>query len=35
MMDDNTIVSLEQAIHGYLEWMAVNGYARSTQQSYC
>ncbi len=33
MMDD-TIVSLEQAIYGYLEWMAVNGYARSTQQSY-
>ena len=33
-MIDEMIVSLEQAIQGYLEWMAVNGYAKSTQQSY-
>ena len=26
---DDTIVSLEQAIYGYLEWMAVNGHPTS------
>ncbi|MGA6926708.1 MAG: tyrosine-type recombinase/integrase [Desulfosarcina sp.] len=31
MMDD-TLIALEQAIQDYLEWMAVNGYAKSTQQ---
>ncbi len=33
-MMDETIVSLEQAIQDYLEWMAVNGYAQRTQQNY-
>jgi len=31
MMDD-TLIALDQAIQDYLEWMAVNGYAKSTQQ---
>jgi len=29
---DETIVALDNAIEDYLEWMVVNGYARSTQQ---
>ena len=33
-MMDETIVSLEQAIQDYLEWMAVNGYAQRAQQNY-
>ena len=31
---DETSVALEQAIQDYLEWMAVNGYSKRTQQSY-
>ena len=31
---DETAVALEHAIEDYLEWMAVNGYAQSTQQDY-
>ncbi len=31
MMDD-TPIALDQAIREYLEWMAVNGYVKSTQQ---
>lgn len=33
-MMDETIATLELAIQDYLEWMAVNGYAQRTQQSY-
>ena len=33
MMDD-TLIALEQAIQDYLEWMAANGYAKSTQQDH-
>jgi site-specific recombinase XerD len=33
MMDD-TLIALDQAILDYLEWMAVNGYAKSTQQDH-
>ena len=33
-MRDETVAALEQAIQDYLEWMAVNGYAKSTQQDY-
>jgi site-specific recombinase XerD len=33
MMDD-TLIALDQAIQNYLEWMTVNGYAKSTQQDY-
>jgi hypothetical protein len=33
MMDD-TLIALDQAIQDYLEWMAVNGYAKSTQQDH-
>jgi len=33
-MRDETVAALEQAIQDYLEWMAVNGYAQRTQQSY-
>jgi integrase/recombinase XerD len=31
---DETSVALEQAIQDYLEWMAVNAYAQSTQRDY-
>jgi len=31
-MMDNTLLALDQAIQDYLEWMAVNGYAKSTHQ---
>lgn len=31
-MIDDTLIALDQAIQDYLEWMAVNGYAKSTQQ---
>jgi hypothetical protein len=33
MMDD-TLIALDQAIQDYLEWMAANGYAKSTQQDH-
>ncbi len=33
-MIDETVIALEQAIQDYLEWMAVNGYAKRTQQNY-
>jgi site-specific recombinase XerD len=33
-MIDETIIALDQAIQDYLQWMAVNGYARKTQQSH-
>lgn len=33
-MMDKVSVALEQAIQDYLEWMAVNAYAQSTQQEY-
>ena len=33
-MMDETIAALEQATLDYLEWMAVNGYAKSTQQDH-
>jgi integrase/recombinase XerD len=31
---DETAVALEHTVEDYLEWMAVNGYTQSTQQSY-
>ena len=33
-MRDETVAVLEQVIQSYLEWIAVNGYAKSTQQRY-
>jgi site-specific recombinase XerD len=33
-MRSETVAALEQAIQGYLQWMAVNGYARKTQQDH-
>ena len=33
-MRAETVAALEQAIQGYLQWMAVTGYAKSTQQDH-
>jgi integrase/recombinase XerD len=33
-MRNDTVAALEQVIQDYLQWMAVNGYAKSTQQDY-
>jgi len=33
-MRNDTVAALKQVIQDYLQWMAVNGYAKSTQQDY-